>query len=53
MPTMKDKSPLVVVDAKTSDDELDNLPVDHHRMDGGTIAWLQVLGSWLIFINTW
>lgn len=23
------------------------------RMDGGLEAWLQVLGSWLLFINTW
>ncbi|KAL7916584.1 major facilitator superfamily transporter [Trichoderma velutinum] len=23
------------------------------HMDGGTRAWLQVLGSWIIFMNTW
>ena len=24
-----------------------------HRMDGGLQAWLQLLGSWLLFANTW
>lgn len=24
-----------------------------HRMDGGLQAWLQVLGSWILFANTW
>ncbi|RAK73774.1 MFS general substrate transporter [Aspergillus fijiensis CBS 313.89] len=28
-------------------------PEPKHRMDGGLAAWLQVLGSWLIFANTW
>ncbi|RAH49312.1 MFS general substrate transporter [Aspergillus brunneoviolaceus CBS 621.78] len=28
-------------------------PEPKHRMDGGLTAWLQVLGSWLIFANTW
>lgn len=28
-------------------------PPTAHRMDGGLEAWLQVLGSWLLFINTW
>ncbi|GAB7353800.1 hypothetical protein MBLNU459_g4179t1 [Dothideomycetes sp. NU459] len=23
------------------------------KMDGGLIAWLQVLGSWILFMNTW
>lgn len=23
------------------------------RMDGGILAWLQVLGSWILFMNTW
>lgn len=29
------------------------LPPIPQRMDGGLEAWLQVLGSWLLFINTW
>lgn len=24
-----------------------------YRMDGGTQAWLQVLGSWILFANSW
>ncbi len=24
-----------------------------HRMDGGITAWLQVLGSWILFLNSW
>ena len=24
-----------------------------YRMDGGVQAWLQVLGSWILFANTW
>lgn len=24
-----------------------------YRMDGGLQAWLQVLGSWVLFANTW
>lgn len=24
-----------------------------HRMDHGLEAWLQVLGSWILFANTW
>lgn len=24
-----------------------------YRMDGGLQAWLQVLGSWILFANTW
>lgn len=23
------------------------------RMDSGLTAWLQVLGSWILFMNTW
>lgn len=23
------------------------------RMDEGLLAWLQVLGSWILFANTW
>lgn len=24
-----------------------------HRMDGGVTAWLQVFGSWILFLNSW
>lgn len=24
-----------------------------HRMDGGITAWLQVFGSWILFLNSW
>lgn len=24
-----------------------------YRMDSGLQAWLQVLGSWILFANTW
>jgi hypothetical protein len=26
---------------------------NEYRMDGGLQAWLQVLGSWILFANTW
>lgn len=36
-----------------ADDLEKPLPPSPQRMDGGLEAWLQVLGSWLLFINTW
>lgn len=24
-----------------------------HRVDGGLTAWLQVFGSWILFLNSW
>ena len=24
-----------------------------HRVDGGITAWLQVFGSWILFLNSW
>jgi hypothetical protein len=28
-------------------------PVPPPLMDRGLVAWLQVLGSWILFMNTW
>lgn len=36
---------------------VDILPSDQgqpeHRVDGGITAWLQVFGSWILFLNSW
>lgn len=43
------KSPMV--------SSVDILPSDQgqpeHRIDGGITAWLQVFGSWILFLNSW
>ena len=36
---------------------VDNLPSNQgqpdHRVDSGVTAWLQVFGSWILFLNSW
>lgn len=45
--------PHPISQASTLRDE-EELFVGHgYRMDGGLLAWLQVLGSWILFMNTW
>lgn len=34
-------------------DQLERDKVPELRMDGGLTAWMQVLGSWILFANTW
>lgn len=38
---------------KTDPDQLVNDGPSELRMDSGLIAWMQVLGSWILFANTW
>lgn len=33
-----------------SDDDFDDI---QEKFDSGLQAWLQVLGSWILFFNTW
>lgn len=37
----------------TSDDETARVDEEELIMDQGLVAWLQVLGSWILFANTW
>ncbi|KAL0783656.1 hypothetical protein CaCOL14_001562 [Colletotrichum acutatum] len=37
----------------TSDDETARVDEEELVMDQGLFAWLQVLGSWILFANTW
>ncbi|KAL5434356.1 hypothetical protein PMIN07_004552 [Paraphaeosphaeria minitans] len=42
------------VTAGASQDSIPTVQKEHTvRQDGGTRAWLQVLGCWLLFMNTW
>lgn len=37
-----------------SDEEpVQDVKEDEFPMDQGLVAWLQVLGSWILFANTW
>lgn len=38
---------------KQDENETVVTPVFDLLMDTGLLAWLQVLGSWILFMNTW
>lgn len=48
-------SPARVEHNPSSTQGLDDMAADapQDRMDSGLLAWLQVLGSWILFANTW
>ena len=45
--TLEESKDAEVTEAKESKPPVDTIP------DGGVIAWLQVLGSFFLFFNSW
>lgn len=40
-------------DEKQLENETVVTPIPDLLLDTGLLAWLQVLGSWILFMNTW
>lgn len=53
LPSVTAKDSQLDTDIATNVERFENGEASEPRMDGGFTAWMQVLGSWILFANTW